>query len=36
VLQNPHVAAAIALVVLAVSMLAAAGYLRLLRDRVGP
>jgi multiple sugar transport system permease protein len=36
VLQNPHVAAAIALVVLAVSMLAAAGYLRLLRDRVSP
>ncbi|BCB77385.1 sugar ABC transporter permease [Phytohabitans flavus] len=33
VLQNPNVATAIALVVLAVSMLAAAGYLRLLRDR---
>ncbi|GFJ75946.1 carbohydrate ABC transporter permease [Phytohabitans houttuyneae] len=33
VLQNPNVASAIALVVLAVSMLAAIGYLRLLRDR---
>ncbi|BCB91637.1 sugar ABC transporter permease [Phytohabitans suffuscus] len=33
VLQNPNVATAIALVVLAVSMLAAVGYLRLLRDR---
>lgn len=32
VLQNPNVAAALALVVLAVSMLAAAGYLRLLRE----
>ena len=32
-LQNPHVAAAIALVVLAVSMVTAIGYLRLLRDR---
>ncbi|MGH3681396.1 MAG: carbohydrate ABC transporter permease, partial [Natronosporangium sp.] len=33
-LRNPPVAAAIALVVLAVSLLAAAGYLRLLRVRV--
>jgi multiple sugar transport system permease protein len=32
VLLNPNVAAAVALVVLAVSMLAAAGYLRLLRE----
>jgi multiple sugar transport system permease protein len=31
-LQNPNVAAAVALVVLAVAMLAAAGYLRLLRE----
>jgi multiple sugar transport system permease protein len=34
-LQNPNVAAAVALVVLAVSMLASAGYLRLLRERPG-
>lgn len=33
VLRNPNVAAAVALVVLAVSMLAAVGYLRLLRER---
>jgi multiple sugar transport system permease protein len=32
-LRNPHVAAAIALVILAVSLLAAVGYLRLLRVR---
>ena len=32
-LQNPNVAAAIALVVLAISMVTAVGYLRLLRDR---
>lgn len=35
VLRNPPVAAAIALVILAVSLLAAAGYLRALRVRVG-
>ena len=34
-LQNPHVAAAIALVVLVVSMTTSVAYLRLLRDRVG-
>jgi multiple sugar transport system permease protein len=33
ILQNPNVATAIALVVLTVSMLAAAGYLKLMRDR---
>jgi multiple sugar transport system permease protein len=33
VLQNPGVASAIALVILALSLLAAVGYLRLLRDR---
>src|SRR5690606_11579977 len=32
-LQNPNVAAAIALVVLGISMVTAVGYLRLLRDR---
>jgi multiple sugar transport system permease protein len=36
VLQNPNVATAIALVVLAVSLLAAAGYLRALRDPTSP
>ena len=34
-LQNSHVAAAIALVVLLVSMATSVAYLRLLRDRVG-
>jgi multiple sugar transport system permease protein len=34
-LQNPHVSAAIALVVLAVSMVSSVAYLRLLRDRTG-
>jgi len=36
VLQNPGVASAIALVILALSLLAAIGYLRLLRDRTAP
>ncbi len=34
-LQNPSVAAAIALMILTVSLLAAAGYLRLMRDQTG-
>lgn len=34
-LQNPNVASAIALVILAVSLLAAFGYLRLMRDQTG-
>lgn len=34
-LRNPNVAAAIALVILALSLLAAAGYLRLMRDQTG-
>lgn len=35
VLRNPNVAAAIALVILALSLLAATGYLRLMRDQTG-